>query len=109
MKFLSFSKAGVQTFGAVVGDGVVDLGARHGGLPDLRQAIRTDRLGELATEAAVANADFALGGHRLLADNPEPGEDHLHRRQLRQPKCRIQRRFGSAEVSERLHAQPANR
>ena len=29
MKFLSFDKAGVQTFGAVVGDGVVDLGVLH--------------------------------------------------------------------------------
>jgi 2-keto-4-pentenoate hydratase/2-oxohepta-3-ene-1,7-dioic acid hydratase in catechol pathway len=72
MKFLSFDKAGVQTFGAVVGDGVVDLGARHGGLPDLRQAIRTDRLGELATEAAVANADFALADIDFLPTIPNP-------------------------------------
>jgi 2-keto-4-pentenoate hydratase/2-oxohepta-3-ene-1,7-dioic acid hydratase in catechol pathway len=60
MRFLSFSKDGMQSFGAVVGDGVVDLGARHGGLPDLRQAIRTDRLAELAAEAASLEADCAL-------------------------------------------------
>ncbi len=72
MKFLSFSKDGTQTFGAVVDGGVVDLGARHGGLPDLRQAIRTDRLGELAAEAANAGADFALSDIAFMPTIPNP-------------------------------------
>lgn len=72
MKFLSFSKDDVQTFGAVIGDGVVDLGGRHGGLPDLRQAIRTDRLAELATEAAAADADYALEDIEFLPTIPNP-------------------------------------
>jgi len=72
MKFISFSNDGTRSFGAVVGDGVVDLGARHGGLPDLRQAIRTDRLGELATEAATADADFGLKDIEFLPTIPNP-------------------------------------
>jgi len=60
MKFLSCRKDGVSTFGAVIGDGVVDLGSRHPEIADLRQAIRDGKLGELATEAANTNADFAL-------------------------------------------------
>ena len=40
MKFLTFEKDGETSFGAVVEDGVVDLGKRHRGIPDLREAIR---------------------------------------------------------------------
>jgi 2-keto-4-pentenoate hydratase/2-oxohepta-3-ene-1,7-dioic acid hydratase in catechol pathway len=72
MKFLSFSKGDVQTFGAVVGDGVVDLGARHLELADLREAIRTDRLGELAAEASAANADCTLDEISYLPTIPNP-------------------------------------
>ena len=72
MKFISFSNDGIQSFGAVIDDKVVDLGARHGGLPDLRQAIRTDRLGELATEAAAADTDFALQDIEFLPTIPNP-------------------------------------
>ena len=72
MKFISFSKNGAKSFGAVAGDGVIDLGARHGGLPDLRQAIRTERLGELAEEAAGLDADFALDDVEFLPTIPNP-------------------------------------
>lgn len=72
MKFLSFSKDGVETYGAVVGDGVVDLGKRHPDLPDLRQAIREDKLGELAAEAAGADADCSLDDITFLPTIPNP-------------------------------------
>jgi 5-carboxymethyl-2-hydroxymuconate isomerase len=72
MRFLSCSRDGVDTFGAVVGDGVVDLGARHPELPDLRQAIREDRLAGLAAEAAGADADFALDDIAYLPTVPNP-------------------------------------
>jgi len=72
MKFLSFTRDGADSFGAVIGDGVVDLGARHGGLPDLRQAIRTDRLGELIDEAAALDADYALADIGFLPTIPNP-------------------------------------
>ena len=61
MRFLSFSRDDKASFGAVIGDSVVDLGKRHPELPDLRQAIRDGRLGELAAEAAEAEADCSLG------------------------------------------------
>jgi len=72
MKFLTFSKDAAPTFGAVNGAGVVDLGKRHPGLPDLRQAIREDRLGELAAEAAAADADLALDEITYLPTIPNP-------------------------------------
>ena len=72
MKFLSCSKDGVDTYGAVVGDGVVDLGKRHPELPDLRQAIRENRLGELAAEAANAGTDFSLTDITYLPTIPNP-------------------------------------
>ena len=72
MKFLSFSNDGEQSFGAVVGDGVVDLGARHNEIRDLRQAIREDKLDALASEAAAADADFSLADISYLSTIPNP-------------------------------------
>jgi len=73
MKFVSFEKDGYASFGAIRNDDVVDLGAKHGGLRDLRDAIRADRLGELIAEANEAEADFALADVELLPTiaNPE--------------------------------------
>jgi 2-keto-4-pentenoate hydratase/2-oxohepta-3-ene-1,7-dioic acid hydratase in catechol pathway len=72
MRFLSFSHAGESRFGAVTHRGIVDLGARHPDLPDLRGAIREDRLAALATEAESAEADFALTDIEFLPTIPNP-------------------------------------
>ena len=72
MKFLTCSKDGVETFGAVTDTGVVDLGKRHPELPDLREAIRQGKLGELAVEASSADADFSLEGITYLPTIPNP-------------------------------------
>lgn len=72
MKFLTCSINGAETFGAVTDAGVVDLGKRHPELPDLRQAIREDRLGELAAEAAGAAADYSLDEITYLPTIPNP-------------------------------------
>lgn len=72
MKFLSFSKDGNDSFGAVVDGGVVDLGARHGGLRDLRDAIRAERLNELVAEANDTEADFAIEDITFLPTIPNP-------------------------------------
>ena len=72
MKFLSFEISGVETFGAVTDRGVIDLGAKHGGLRDLRDAIRADRLGELIAEANDMDADYALADIELLPTIPNP-------------------------------------
>ena len=72
MKFLSFVANGSASFGAVVDGGVVDLGARHPELADLRAAIREDRLHTLAADAGGAAADFALGDIEFLPTIPNP-------------------------------------
>lgn len=72
MKFLTCSKDGVESYGAVTDAGVVDLGKRHPELPDLREAIRQDKLGELAAEATSAGADFPLEGITYLPTIPNP-------------------------------------
>ena len=72
MKFISFQKDGHPSFGALVENGVVDLGARHSDLSDLRDAIRAERLGELAAEAAANNADFSLDTIGFLPTIPNP-------------------------------------
>jgi 2-keto-4-pentenoate hydratase/2-oxohepta-3-ene-1,7-dioic acid hydratase in catechol pathway len=72
MKFLSFSRAGVAGFGAVVDAGVVDLGRRHPELADLRAALRTGRLGALAREAMSTAPDYALTDIRYLPTIPNP-------------------------------------
>jgi 2-keto-4-pentenoate hydratase/2-oxohepta-3-ene-1,7-dioic acid hydratase in catechol pathway len=72
MKFLTYRKDGIETFGAVVGDNVVDLGARHQELPDLRAAIRAGRLDELAVEAENVDATGSLAEIEFLPTIPNP-------------------------------------
>lgn len=72
MKFVSFEKDGYASFGAIKNGGIVDLGAKHGGLRDLRDAIRTDRLGELIAEANDADADYQFSDIELLPTIPNP-------------------------------------
>lgn len=73
MRFLSYSHQGKATFGAITDSGVVDLGARHDELPDLREAIRKAQLGALAAEAAASDADIPLADIDYLPtiNNPE--------------------------------------
>jgi len=72
MKFLSYNKADKDTFGAVIDGGVVDLGARHPELDDLRTAIRAGLLQELAKEAGAAEADCSLDDIKFLPTIPNP-------------------------------------
>jgi 5-carboxymethyl-2-hydroxymuconate isomerase len=72
MKFVSFEKEGHASFGAVTDNGVVDLGARHSELDDLRAAIRHKQLPALAGEVSAADADYALGDIEFLPTIPNP-------------------------------------
>jgi 2-keto-4-pentenoate hydratase/2-oxohepta-3-ene-1,7-dioic acid hydratase in catechol pathway len=72
MRFLSFAKNGNESFGAVVGDSVVDLGARHENLTDLRSALQTGNLDELKAEAGQATADYSLSEIEFLPTIPNP-------------------------------------
>ncbi len=76
MKFISFTINGAASFGAIVNEdadaGVVDLGARHADLDDLRDAIRNDRLAGLAQEAGTAAVDYAIEDIAFLPTIPNP-------------------------------------
>lgn len=72
MKFLSFTNKGRASFGAVIDSGIVDLGARHSELSDLRDAIRANRLSELAIESDAADADFEIDSIEYLPTIPNP-------------------------------------
>tara|TARA_B100001123_G_scaffold436962_1_gene568299 strand:+ start:826 stop:1686 length:861 start_codon:yes stop_codon:yes gene_type:complete len=73
MKFLTFKYNNKTSFGAVLNDGVVDLGKRHSDITDLRHAIHDDRLNALASEATSAIADYSLDDIVFLPPiiNPE--------------------------------------
>jgi 2-keto-4-pentenoate hydratase/2-oxohepta-3-ene-1,7-dioic acid hydratase in catechol pathway len=71
MKLVSFAAAGRNSYGAVVGDGVVDLGRRLGDRwPTLRSAIVA--LGRLASEAKDAAPDAAMSQVTLLPPITDP-------------------------------------
>ena len=80
MRFLSFTLAKPVAgetptqakFGAVVGDQIVDLGARHHNLGDLREAIRQQALPSLAAEAITSTPDYALSDIEYLPTIPNP-------------------------------------
>jgi 2-keto-4-pentenoate hydratase/2-oxohepta-3-ene-1,7-dioic acid hydratase in catechol pathway len=72
MKFLSFRHAGKDSYGALTDGGIVDLGARHPELADLRAVLRLQRLPELSAEAAGSTADFSVDGVEFLPTIPNP-------------------------------------
>lgn len=72
MKFLSFSRNGATSFGAVIDGRVIDLGKRHPELPDLREAIRENRLEGLAAEASSGSADYDIADIEFLPTIPNP-------------------------------------
>ena len=72
MRFLSFLKNGKASFGAVIDNGVVDLRAAHPELPDLRSALRENRLAALADEAVTAEPDCGLADIEFLPTIPNP-------------------------------------
>ncbi len=76
MKFLSFAVGGRESWGAIKGDGpkagIVDLGWRMAGCPNLIDALRQGRLEEAMDVADRASADLALAGIRYLRTIPQP-------------------------------------
>ncbi len=73
MRFLSFEHDGKPSWGAVAGEGIIDLGARFSGrYPGLRDAIARAGAGELAAMVAKSSADLPLAGVRFLPPIPDP-------------------------------------
>jgi 2-keto-4-pentenoate hydratase/2-oxohepta-3-ene-1,7-dioic acid hydratase in catechol pathway len=67
MKLASFLSYGAETFGVVVGDGVVTLGGRlKGGYRTLREALAAGALDEIRKIAKTARADRKLDSLRFL-------------------------------------------
>ncbi len=69
MKLLSFSKNGKASFGALVGDGVIDL-AKRTKYASLRETLAADALKEVAS-AATGAADYKLADVTLLTPVPD--------------------------------------
>ncbi len=75
MKLLSFERAGKPGFGAVVGNGIVDLGVALGNeYPDLKSLLAANALDEAARASAGRSADLSLDEVTLLPVIPEPGK-----------------------------------
>ena len=75
MRFLSFRHAGRASFGAVAGDGIVDLGARLArGAATLKSLLDPEELAAAGDIAAAASPDVALGHVEYLPVIPDPGK-----------------------------------
>jgi len=75
MKLLSFEAAGRQSYGAVVGDRIVDLGRRHGRQwPTLAAMIGAGGLDRVAGQLRGAAGDHALADVTVKPPIPEPGK-----------------------------------
>ncbi|MEM7097332.1 MAG: fumarylacetoacetate hydrolase family protein [Pseudomonadota bacterium] len=73
MRFLTFTNSGHTHYGAINGQQVVDLGARHPEFRDLRAALRAGALSPLAYAAEKINtADFNLTDIDYLPPIPNP-------------------------------------
>jgi len=73
MKLVSFTATGRDSYGAVVGDGIVDLGRRLGDrYPTLRSAIAGDALERAANEVKTASPDTTLTQVTLLPPITDP-------------------------------------
>ncbi|MGO9357513.1 MAG: fumarylacetoacetate hydrolase family protein [Xanthobacteraceae bacterium] len=72
-RFVTFLKDGAERYGAVVGDGVVDLSSRLGKeFPTLREVIAAGAMTRLSDAAAGAKPDFALNDVVLRPPIPAP-------------------------------------
>lgn len=73
MKLLSFTKDGRESFGAVVGDKVVDLGRKFAGrYADIVSVLKADALGEVEGALAGEAGDYALADVEILPVIPNP-------------------------------------
>lgn len=75
MKLISFKHGGKNTFGAVIGNKVIDLQPAFAGRAiDLKSLIAADLVAEAAAFAKTAQASLALADVELLPVIPNPGK-----------------------------------
>ena len=73
MRLISFAASGRSSYGAVVGDGVVDFGRRFGDrYPTLRAAIAGSKLDGAGAQVSGAAPDIALSQVTLLPPITDP-------------------------------------
>ncbi|QDO96773.1 fumarylacetoacetate hydrolase family protein [Ferrovibrio terrae] len=75
MKVVSFVRNGKSSYGVVVNDGIVDMGAKLGSkYPDLVAVLKAGALAEVEAAAKGAAADLPYEGTTLLPVIPNPGK-----------------------------------
>lgn len=74
MKLISFVHAGKEGFGAVHGDGVVDLTGRIGGAASIADLLADDGIDAARAHCEGAPIDFPLNACRLLPVIPRPAK-----------------------------------
>lgn len=75
MKVVSFVRNGKSSYGVVVNDGIVDVGARLGAkYADLVAVLKAGALAEVEAAAKGASADLPYDGTTLLPVIPNPGK-----------------------------------
>ena len=112
MRLLSFEHAGRRSWGALAGEGIVDLGAALGArYPDLLSVLAAGGLAE--AEAAVSGADPSLGAEEVefLPVLPNPGKIfciglnyEMHRRETGRDRTAhptVFTRFADTQVGHR--------
>ena len=73
MKLLSYEVGGVQGYGAIAGNGIVDLARRFGRrFPTLRELLAAAGLEQVAEVVAGASPDYGLDGIRFQLPIPSP-------------------------------------
>lgn len=73
MRLVTFDLAGKVSYGALIGDGIVDLGGKLGQkYPDVKALIAGDALAEAAAALKGATPDFRLADVKLLPPLPNP-------------------------------------
>lgn len=75
MKLLSFTHNGTASYGALVKDGIIDLGARlKDQYPDIKSVLVADAFAELEKIVATQNADFSESEIEFLPVIGNPGK-----------------------------------
>jgi 2-keto-4-pentenoate hydratase/2-oxohepta-3-ene-1,7-dioic acid hydratase in catechol pathway len=75
MKLVSFTKDGVEGWGALAGDAFVDMGRRFDRkYPTLQSALAPSTLDLIARELSTTKPDVALASVKLLPPIPAPGK-----------------------------------
>lgn len=75
MRLVSFKKDGIEGWGVVKGDGIVDMARRfEKKYPSVQAALAASALGDVARAAQAASPDFALAAVKLLPPIPAPNK-----------------------------------